>query len=82
MKSSDLQGLTILRFNSRRARLTALRHLHSEGRVVVSLYSLKRFSTGGYSAVLHDAAKDVLSRKIPGVSRLRGPYDDLMTWCP
>lgn len=65
----------ILRCNSHRARTRAglSRNPHS-----IALYSFRRGATGGFYAVPISIATDILSRKIPGVSKLRGPYDDLL----
>lgn len=65
----------ILRCNSHRARTRAGL---SRNPSVIALYSFRRAATGGYYAVPPSLANSILSRKIPGVSKLRGPYDDLM----
>lgn len=48
----------------------------------VGLYSFRRASAGGYYAVTLEQfdiimKPDSRGRKIPGVTKLRGPYDDL-----
>jgi hypothetical protein len=44
----------------------------------IALYSFNRACTGGYYAVPEQMGKEILARKIPGVSQLHGPYNDLM----
>lgn len=79
----------VLRFNSHRSRERALGHrqLLTERDAIQSgkwlfraCYSLERSSHGGYYVVESQLAEEVLKRNIPGVTRLRGGYNDLR-WC-
>lgn len=67
--------VAVLACNSHRARSRA------EGLApgAVAVYSWGRRAKGGYLAVTEEQARAVLSlaRPIPGVTRLRPPYDDL-----
>jgi hypothetical protein len=65
----------ILKCNSHRARSKAGL---SRNPKATALYSFRRASTGGYYAVPEELGKEILSRGIAGVTKLRGPYDDLM----
>lgn len=71
MIGPDLSRLIILAFSSHRARDRA--EVHGRG---IALYSFRRGSYG-YYAVTPEIAAEILARKIPGVTRLRKPYDDL-----
>lgn len=69
-------GYTVLRFGSHRARTRS--GVAGQNSPAIAVYSFRRGATGGYYALPEDAAKSILARKIPGVGRLCGPYDDLL----
>lgn len=67
----------VIRCNSHRARGRAGLSRNPDPRVV-AVYSFQRACTGGYYIVPVEIGKEIISRNIPGVSKLRGPYDDLL----
>lgn len=69
-------GYTVLRCNSHRARVRA--GLSGRATMRSALYSFRRASTGGYYMVTELEALEILRRKVPGITRLRKPYDDLL----
>lgn len=66
---------TVIRCTSHRSRSRAGLSRNSQAQAV---YSFRRATTGGFYVVPKSLGEEILSRRIPGVGRLRGPYDDLL----
>jgi hypothetical protein len=69
----DLTGMSVLRFGSHRARSRAIGRRSG----ILAVWSWKRAAAGGFYALPDADAAGILQRGIPGVTRLRAPYDDL-----
>lgn len=59
----------VLSFASYRARTRS-----GVSRVGTAVYSFRRAARGGYYSVTRETAEDILSRKIPGVTKSRAPF--------